>query len=57
MPPSTRENLAKSISATHEHELVWVPAEQLFHAHHTWAAQKHLQRMTARVHAESVPGN
>ena len=49
--------LGEVISATHEHELVWVPAEQLLHAHHTWATQKHLQRMMARVHAESMPGN
>jgi 8-oxo-dGTP diphosphatase len=49
--------LGEAISATHEHELVWIPAEQLLHAHHTWATQKHLQRMMARVHAESVPGS
>ena len=49
--------LGEVISATHEHELVWIPAEQLLHAHHAWATQKHLQRMMARVHAESVPGN
>jgi len=46
--------LGEVISATHEHELEWVPADQLFHAHHAWAAQKHLRRMMARVNAGSV---
>ena len=35
-------DLGEVITATHEHELEWASAEQFFHAHHTWAAQKRL---------------
>jgi 8-oxo-dGTP diphosphatase len=34
--------LADIISATHEHVLEWARPEDLFHAHHTWAAQRRL---------------
>jgi 8-oxo-dGTP diphosphatase len=46
--------LGEVISTTHEHELEWVSADQLFHAHHAWATHKHLRRMAARAHAESA---
>jgi 8-oxo-dGTP diphosphatase len=46
--------LGEVVSATHEHELEWVPPDQLFHAHHAWAAQRQLRRMMARVHAGSA---
>jgi 8-oxo-dGTP diphosphatase len=36
--------LGEAISPNHEHELIWVRPEELFHAHHTWAAQKRLAR-------------
>jgi 8-oxo-dGTP diphosphatase len=42
------------ISTTHEHELEWVVADQLFHAHHAWAAQKHLRRVNSRAHVEAA---
>jgi 8-oxo-dGTP diphosphatase len=32
----------EKIAQTHEHELQWVRPEDLFHAHHAWAARKRL---------------
>ena len=34
--------LGEEVQAHHEHELEWVPAEQLYHPCHSWAARKHL---------------
>jgi 8-oxo-dGTP diphosphatase len=42
--------LGETVSATHEHQLQWVRAEDLFHAHHAWAAQKRLAPQLAAAH-------
>ena len=42
--------LGEIISPDHEHELQWVRPEDLFHAHHTWAARKRLA-----VQLEALP--
>jgi|SRR5215469_9485748 len=34
--------LGEKVEANHEHELEWVPADQLHHPCHSWAARKHL---------------
>jgi 8-oxo-dGTP diphosphatase len=34
--------LGEIVSPNHEHQLQWVRPEDLFHAHHTWAARKPL---------------
>jgi 8-oxo-dGTP diphosphatase len=44
--------LGDLVSATSEHELLWVPPDQLFHTHHRWAAEKRLGRSESKeVHA------
>jgi 8-oxo-dGTP diphosphatase len=40
------------VSASHEHELQWVRPEDLFHAHHVWAAQKRLTSQLASARHE-----
>jgi len=42
--------LGEIIAATHELELEWAPPQQFFHAHHTWAAQKHLAVKAGEAH-------
>jgi 8-oxo-dGTP pyrophosphatase MutT (NUDIX family) len=46
--------LGEVISTAHEHELEWVAVDQLFHAHHAWATNKHLRRMTSRAYVQSA---
>jgi 8-oxo-dGTP diphosphatase len=44
--------LGDVISATHEHELLWISPDQLFHTHHKWAAEKRLGRSESKeLHA------
>ena len=42
----------ESVSATHEHQLQWARPEDLFHAHHAWAAQKRLAPQLAAARHE-----
>jgi len=42
--------LGEAITPTHEHELEWASADQFFHPHHTWAAQK---RLAAKAGSEA----
>jgi 8-oxo-dGTP diphosphatase len=42
--------LGESITRLHEHELEWASADQFFHPHHTWAAQK---RLAAKARSEA----
>jgi 8-oxo-dGTP diphosphatase len=40
----------EKIAQTHEHELQWVRPEDLFHAHHAWAARKRLATQLEASH-------
>jgi 8-oxo-dGTP diphosphatase len=40
--------LGDAVATDHEHELLWVSPDELFHPHHQWAAEKQLAARASR---------
>ena len=42
--------LGERITTDHEHELMWILPDKLFHPHHKWAVEKHLAAAKNEAH-------